>query len=478
MRVSTAAALLGACALATHARATPLTSSPKIDTIVVGVPFGRGVASGARLPYSLVPTLTPYSLRAFCTAPRRPHRESRTSRRRGSHLWQPCRLRFDLVHLTFPLHVWGARPPQVVMMENRAFDHMLGYMARGGPFGDERVDGLNGTECNAKSLAAGGACTQTPFSSVCLGPNARAAAAAAGIVCANDKAADRCEYDPNHTHGATTERIFGCKYVRHRHSLPEARACARACVCMCVFWRRAGSIYSLGFAQSILFSGFTFERPSESVAAARTAQPPCPTRHRAVPTTNARSFCATARRRRYSSHDDANGTTPCTNHASVASSPTMTGFTQSAVQWRRARRLWPSARSLRHSGDVRTAVLTRVPGCSPRVLRAARLPRRAAPCGREPCEPTRNVRPPLGSHAPRGVLGVAHTNGNNGDRCGKAATARTRCRCGPARRCRSSRRSPKSLPTSTASSARTQARLPCNLATLLLLLAPSCRHVH
>ena len=175
----------------------------------------------------------------------------------------------------------------VVMMENRAFDHMLGYMSRGGPFGDTRVDGLNGTECNAKSLQAGGPCTQTPYSTVCANATA---AAAAGIVCANDKAADRCEsvtcrrrsnqsiptlepsyscvrmpnvraccydeytkiktftmgfsskeidgasvtivghwhastdeiavprlttarYDPDHTHHATTERIFGCKYV-------------------------------------------------------------------------------------------------------------------------------------------------------------------------------------------------------------------------------------------------------------------------
>lgn len=36
----------------------------------------------------------------------------------------------------------------VMMLENRAFDHMLGFMSRGGPFGDTRVDGLTGTECN------------------------------------------------------------------------------------------------------------------------------------------------------------------------------------------------------------------------------------------------------------------------------------------------------------------------------------------
>jgi len=36
----------------------------------------------------------------------------------------------------------------VLMMENRAFDHMLGWMTRGGPYGDVRVDGIYGSECN------------------------------------------------------------------------------------------------------------------------------------------------------------------------------------------------------------------------------------------------------------------------------------------------------------------------------------------
>lgn len=40
----------------------------------------------------------------------------------------------------------------VLMEENRAFDHMLGWMKRGGPQGDTRVDGLTGAECNAKDI--------------------------------------------------------------------------------------------------------------------------------------------------------------------------------------------------------------------------------------------------------------------------------------------------------------------------------------
>jgi hypothetical protein len=41
----------------------------------------------------------------------------------------------------------------VLMEENRSFDHMLGWMARGGPQGDSRVDGLTGAECNARNLS-------------------------------------------------------------------------------------------------------------------------------------------------------------------------------------------------------------------------------------------------------------------------------------------------------------------------------------
>lgn len=78
----------------------------------------------------------------------------------------------------------------VLMEENRAFDHMLGWMAKGGPQGDTRVNGLTGNECNAKDITK-------PMT----GDN---------MVCVNDRALDRCPYDPNHAHDATTERIFTC----------------------------------------------------------------------------------------------------------------------------------------------------------------------------------------------------------------------------------------------------------------------------
>ena len=35
-----------------------------------------------------------------------------------------------------------------LMQENRSFDHLLGFMKRGGKFGDKRVNGLTGYECN------------------------------------------------------------------------------------------------------------------------------------------------------------------------------------------------------------------------------------------------------------------------------------------------------------------------------------------
>ena len=81
----------------------------------------------------------------------------------------------------------------VMMLENRAFDHMLGYMSRGGPFGDTRVDGLTGTECNPTSVDP-------------------AKANDTSQVCVNDEALDHCPYDPNHSFAATTERIFACQY--------------------------------------------------------------------------------------------------------------------------------------------------------------------------------------------------------------------------------------------------------------------------
>lgn len=85
----------------------------------------------------------------------------------------------------------------VAMLENRAFDHMLGWMTRGGPFGDTRVDGLTGDECNFKDISKG---------------------ANGGLVCVNDQALDHCPYDPDHTFSATTERIFGCRWNQTEHT--------------------------------------------------------------------------------------------------------------------------------------------------------------------------------------------------------------------------------------------------------------------
>lgn len=78
------------------------------------------------------------------------------------------------------------------MLENRSFDHMLGFMTRGGEFGDKRVDGLSGKECNPKNI-------KDPSK---------------GTVCVNDLALDNCPYDPNHHYSATTERIFGCDFQK------------------------------------------------------------------------------------------------------------------------------------------------------------------------------------------------------------------------------------------------------------------------
>jgi len=104
----------------------------------------------------------------------------------------------------------------VLMMENRAFDHMLGFMQRGGPQGDPRVDGLDGHECNSKDLAAGGECTVDARSTLCTNATVSGAAPSdPSVVCVTDTALDNCPYDPNHAHGPTTERIFGCQYCDH-----------------------------------------------------------------------------------------------------------------------------------------------------------------------------------------------------------------------------------------------------------------------
>ena len=77
----------------------------------------------------------------------------------------------------------------VMMLENRAFDHLLGYYGRDV---DKRVDGLTGRECNARNLSD----------------------PSQGEVCVNDQAKDVCPYDPNHSFAKTTERIFGCEYMK------------------------------------------------------------------------------------------------------------------------------------------------------------------------------------------------------------------------------------------------------------------------
>jgi len=87
----------------------------------------------------------------------------------------------------------GSPPPPkikhvvVMMLENRAFDHMLGYY---GMRVDTRVDGLTGKECNLKNIS-------NPL---------------AGTICVNENVTEVCAYDPNHSFEATTERIFGCHW--------------------------------------------------------------------------------------------------------------------------------------------------------------------------------------------------------------------------------------------------------------------------
>ncbi len=64
------------------------------------------------------------------------------------------------------------------MMENRSFDHMLGWMTKGGKYGNPKVDGLTGKECNPKSI-------YFPF---------------LGKICVDDKASEFTKYDPDHGH--------------------------------------------------------------------------------------------------------------------------------------------------------------------------------------------------------------------------------------------------------------------------------------
>ncbi|KAL4497152.1 hypothetical protein ABPG72_019472 [Tetrahymena utriculariae] len=74
----------------------------------------------------------------------------------------------------------------VLMMENRSFDHMLGWMTLGGQYGNKNVTGLTGNECN---FALNG-------TKICVQPNAQ----------------DCSAYDPGHGPETTTERVFNCVY--------------------------------------------------------------------------------------------------------------------------------------------------------------------------------------------------------------------------------------------------------------------------
>lgn len=75
----------------------------------------------------------------------------------------------------------------VLMMENRSFDHMLGWMKTStSNITNPHIDGLLGNECNPKLF----------FGKICVSPNAP----------------DNSEYDPLHFFSSTTERIFNCKF--------------------------------------------------------------------------------------------------------------------------------------------------------------------------------------------------------------------------------------------------------------------------
>jgi len=73
----------------------------------------------------------------------------------------------------------------VLMLENRSFDHLLGFMKDGGEFGNPDVDGLTGNECNYIDLSDH----------------------SKGQICVNRNAVQVCAYDPNHSFNATLERL-------------------------------------------------------------------------------------------------------------------------------------------------------------------------------------------------------------------------------------------------------------------------------
>lgn len=78
----------------------------------------------------------------------------------------------------------------LLMMENRSYDHMLGWMKAGGEYGNPAVDGLTGEECNYKN-------PKYPW---------------LGKVCISHQAPDHSLYDPDHSYTATTERVFACNF--------------------------------------------------------------------------------------------------------------------------------------------------------------------------------------------------------------------------------------------------------------------------
>lgn len=77
------------------------------------------------------------------------------------------------------------------------------------------MDGLDGTECNSRDILAKGACTTEPRDAAVCGASTVSGGKPSdpSVVCVTDQALDNCPYDPNHAHGPTTERIFGCRCV-------------------------------------------------------------------------------------------------------------------------------------------------------------------------------------------------------------------------------------------------------------------------
>lgn len=97
---------------------------------------------------------------------------------------------FCLIVVAFGASKYPINHVVLLMMENRSYDHMLGWMKAGGEFGNPEVDGLNGDECNFVN-------PEKPL---------------LGKVCISHSAPDHSTYDPNHSYVATTERIFSCNY--------------------------------------------------------------------------------------------------------------------------------------------------------------------------------------------------------------------------------------------------------------------------